>query len=206
MFDLSVLLKIIIVSASGALVPGPLTASATTLGVKNGWKAGLRIAFGHTLVEFPLVISIAYGLETIFQIPSIKFFLGLVGGSFLLFFGCLTVKDALYVRSSDFQNTKSKHNSSLFVGVILTLFNPYFIAWWLGVGSTLMMQVLTSISLFVVIVFYLAHVWLDYVWLMFISTVGSASKINLKLYKIILIVLSIIIFYFGINLITSTIF
>jgi len=47
---------------------------------------------------------------------------------------------------------------------------------------------------------------LDYFWLILISTIGSASRINLRLYKLILAVLSLMIFYFGINLIVSTIF
>ena len=206
MLDISLILKIIIVSASGAFAPGPLTASSTTLGARSGWKAGLRLALGHTIVEFPLVIAIAYGLGTIFQIPSVRFSLGLVGGLFLLFFGWTTVRDILHVKSTDFQNVKPKYNSAFFVGIVLTLFNPYFLAWWIGIGSTLMMEALTSISLFAVVVFYLAHVWLDYFWLILISTIGSASRINLRLYKLILAVLSLMIFYFGINLIVSTIF
>jgi len=206
MLDISIILKIMSVSASGAFAPGPLTASSTTLGAKGGWKAGLRLAFGHTIVEFPLVIIIAYGLGTIFQIPWIKFSLGLVGGLFLLFFGWLTVRDALHVKSTDFQAIKPKYNSAFFVGVVLTLFNPYFLAWWIGIGSTLMMEALTSISLFAVVVFYLAHVWLDYFWLILMSTIGSTSRINLKLYRFILAALSLMIFYFGIKMITSTVF
>ena len=206
MLDIPTILKIMGVSASGAFAPGPLTASSTTLGAKGGWKVGLRLAFGHTIVEFPLVILIAYGLGTIFQIPWIKFFLGLVGGIFLLFFGWLTVRDALYVNSVNFQAVKPKYNSAFFIGIVLTLFNPYFLAWWIGIGSTLMMEALTSINFFAVVFFYLAHVWLDYFWLILISAIGSTSRINLKLYKFILTALSLMIFYFGIKMIVSTVF
>jgi threonine/homoserine/homoserine lactone efflux protein len=200
------ILKIMSISASGAFAPGPLTASSTTLGAKGGWKVGLRLALGHTIVEFPLVILIAYGLGTIFQIPLIKFSLGLVGGLFLLFFGWLTLRDALHVNSNNFQVLKPKHNSAFFIGIVLTLFNPFFLAWWIGIGSTLMIEALTSISLFAVVIFYLAHVWLDYFWLILISTIGSASRINLKLYRLILAALSLMIFYFGITMIVSIIF
>lgn len=203
--DLALLLKIISVSASGALAPGPLTASATALGARNGWKAGLRIAVGHTFVEFPLVLLIAYGLGSFFQVPAVRTLLGLIGGGFLLFFGWLTVKDALFVKNLSFENKHPKWKSAFAVGFFLTLFNPYFLAWWVGIGSSLLMEALTTISVVAIILFYFAHVWMDYMWLAFIAAAGSFSKLNVKVYKLILLLLSIMIFYFGIEMFYTTI-
>ncbi|MEM3786736.1 MAG: LysE family transporter [Nitrososphaeria archaeon] len=200
MLNVAVLLKIIGVSASGALAPGPLTASSVAVGTKEGWKGGLNIAFGHMIIEFPLVLAIAFGLGSFFQISFIRLTLGFVGGIFLLFFGFLTLKDALHVKAFSSPKASSKYNSSILIGVALTAFNPYFIAWWISVGTALLLESLTVITLPAIILFYLAHVWLDYFWLILMSKVGSFSKINLKFYKIILIALAIMILYFGIEL------
>ncbi len=90
------IIKVIVISASGALAPGPLTASAASLGARMGWRAGINEAIGHMTVELPLVLAIAYGLHYIFQIPIISTTFGIVGGgAFLLFFAYLTLRDAL---------------------------------------------------------------------------------------------------------------
>jgi len=199
--DISILLKIVSVSASGAFAPGPLTASSITLGAKSGWKAGLGMAFGHTLVEFPLVLAIAFGLSAFFQTGAVRVFLGVVGGLFLLFFGFLTLKDALYIKGVYLsKDNRPRYESSILMGVFLTAFNPYFIAWWIGVGTALLLESVAVVSLTVVVLFYLAHVWLDYFWLILMSKIGSFSKINLKVYKIILFALALMIFYFGVEL------
>ena len=51
MLDLA--LKIMAITPSGAFSPGPLTASAVALGSSKGWRAGMRVALGHTLFELP---------------------------------------------------------------------------------------------------------------------------------------------------------
>lgn len=204
LIDISLILKIISVSASGALAPGPMTASSVAMGAKNGWKAGLGIAFGHTLVEFPFVLIIAYGLGAFFQIFWVRTLLGLAGGLFLLFFGYLAVRDLISMKGFTSSNTKPKYNSAVTLGIILTLFNPYFLAWWIGVGTPLLMEVLSTISLVSLVLFYLAHVWLDYSFLMVISAIGSVSKVNLRIYKIILASLAILILYFGVEMIINT--
>ncbi|MCX7668933.1 MAG: lysine transporter LysE, partial [Anaerolineae bacterium] len=49
-----------LISLSGALSPGPLTALAIGEGARAGRWAGTRLAIGHGLVEIPLVFAIAY--------------------------------------------------------------------------------------------------------------------------------------------------
>ena len=204
MLDPATLIKIISVSASGALSPGPLTTSSVTLGAKSGWRAGLGMSIGHTIIELPLVLMISYGLGTFFKGFFVKTIFGLIGGFFLLFFAGLTLNGVIHFKKIDVPENMPKYSSSITVGIALTLFNPYFIAWWIGVGSPLLMEALSVINIVNVMIFYLAHVWLDYSWLMFTSTIGSVSKINLKFYKIILSVLAIFLLYFGFEMIIDT--
>jgi threonine/homoserine/homoserine lactone efflux protein len=60
--------EVILVSASGVLSPGPLFFTNIIYGSKQGVTAGVKIAFGHTIIEFPLVITLAWGLFTFSQV------------------------------------------------------------------------------------------------------------------------------------------
>ena len=48
---------VVVVTASGALAPGPLSFGILMQGSKEGARSGFSCAIGHTLVEFPLVLA-----------------------------------------------------------------------------------------------------------------------------------------------------
>ena len=195
------IIKVIVISASGALAPGPLTASAASLGARAGWRAGFNEAVGHMIVEFPLVLAIAYGLHYVFQIPIVNMAFGIIGGAFLLFFAYLTLRDAL--RGGLNVGDAPKYGSAIATGAALSLFNPYFIAWWIGVGTPLIMEAFQSMYLVGIGVLYASHVWLDYAWLTLIASLGSMSRVRVSVYRALLIALAIAIAYFGISMIIS---
>jgi threonine/homoserine/homoserine lactone efflux protein len=202
MLGLDFILKVIIISASGALAPGPLTASAASLGARGGWRAGFNEAVGHMTVELPLVLAIAYGLHYVFEIPTVKTTFGLVGGAFLLFFAYLTLRDAL---KNPGMKDPPRYGSAIVTGAALSLFNPYFIAWWIGIGTPLIMEAFQAMYLAGIAILYTSHVWLDYAWLTLIASLGSLSKVKAPAYKALLTALAIAIAYFGITMITNTI-
>ena len=57
-------LQVILVSTSGVLSPGPLFFINILYGSKYGSFVGLKIASGHAIVEFPLIIALSYGLHS----------------------------------------------------------------------------------------------------------------------------------------------
>ena len=201
MLDPGFIVKVIVISASGALAPGPLTASAASIGARSGWRGGFNEAIGHMAVELPLVLAIAYGLHYVFQIPAVNIGFGIVGGAFLIFFSYLTLRDAL--RGVLGANGGYLYGSAVAAGAFLTLFNPYFIAWWIGVGSPLVMYAFQSMYLEGVAIMYASHVWLDYAWLTLVASLGSLSRIRLSLYRVILAALAIAIAYFGVSMLVS---
>jgi threonine/homoserine/homoserine lactone efflux protein len=201
---LGFLTKVVVISLSGALAPGPLTASTATLGAKRGWKAGFLVSVGHMLVELPLVVALSLGVFVAFtSSPETSIILGLVGGSFLIFFGLMIGKDAPHAtlpkptKEADFK----AYSAPLGVGVTLSAFNPYFIIWWIGVGAPLILEGLSLGGFPILAVFYASHVWLDFVWLSFVASIASLSRVNPKYYRIVLAALSIMVFVFGVDLI-----
>lgn len=57
---LTFLFEAVLISLSGVLAPGPITAVTIGKG-KESPHAGAFVAIGHGIVEFPLIISIFYG-------------------------------------------------------------------------------------------------------------------------------------------------
>ncbi|MEO0130554.1 MAG: LysE family transporter [candidate division WOR-3 bacterium] len=190
------ILKVMIISISGALAPGPLTAATASWGVKRGWKAGLEISLGHTFVEFPIVLLIGLGLMNFLKLEKFYFYLGIFGSLFLFLFGILTIKDALSYNPSAY--VKEKLSFPLLTGISLSLFNPYFLIWWLGIGMPLIYEAIKKSGFIGLSILYIFHVSLDYFWLIFIATLSSFAK--KKIYRYLLFILGIIIIYFGIKM------
>ncbi len=201
---ISFLLKVVVISASGALAPGPLTAATASAGLKRGWKAGIETSLGHTIVELPLVILLSLGVATILKDPKASFFLGVLGSGFLFFFGFSTIREAFQYRPQG-QPLKQKTPPPLMTGVFLSALNPYFIAWWVGIGMPLISEALKIAGYLGIGLFYIFHVWLDYAWLSLIAGISSFGRSQVKLMRWLLLVLGGFVIYFGINMLIKTI-
>jgi threonine/homoserine/homoserine lactone efflux protein len=85
--------EVILVSASGVLSPGPLF-FIIIYGSKQGVTGGIKIAFGHTIVEFPLVITLALGLFTFSQVfvnyENLKI-ISIIGGIAIIVFALIQI-------------------------------------------------------------------------------------------------------------------
>lgn len=195
---LGFLAKVILISASGALSPGPLTVAVATLGFKRGYKGGIVASLGHTLAEFPLVLCLALGLSTVINDLRTKLVVSLVGGSSLIAFGILQFLDA--IKSAPNSVNSLSNGSSLVIGFTLTLFNPFFLIWWLSIGLSLVTEAIMLMQLVGVLVLYLAHVWLDYFWLTLVAYLASLGKRSTKISKLVAAALSLAMIPLGINM------
>ena len=63
---------VIVISASGVMSPGPLFATNVVYGLKEGTRAGIKIAIGHTIVELPLVIMLGIGAFSLELFPEFR--------------------------------------------------------------------------------------------------------------------------------------
>ena len=100
-------LQVILVSTSGVLSPGPLFFINLLYGSRYGSFVGLKIASGHAIVEFPLIIALSYSLYSFsytLHLSDIVFkFIGLIGGIFLLLFSILQIISILKDKSNNSQ-------------------------------------------------------------------------------------------------------
>jgi threonine/homoserine/homoserine lactone efflux protein len=197
------LLKVAVISASGALAPGPLTAATAAVGLKRGWKAGIEVSLGHMVVELPLVILLSFGVAKILKDPVAGFFLGVLGSGFLFFFGFSTIREGLQYKQQQERQVKKKP-TPLLIGIALSALNPYFIAWWIGIGAPLISEAVNLAGYVGIGLFYIFHVWLDYVWLGLIAGLTSLGRAQARILRWLLLILGGLVIYFGVNMLTKT--
>ncbi len=197
------IVTIVLITASGALAPGPLFFATVTHGTKTGAKGGLIFSISHTLVEFTLIMLLALGLLTIANEAIVKLVIGVVGGAALIVFGLLQIFFSFKQNSGGQKNYMTSFPRLFFMGIILTGLNPYFIIWWLTAGAKLIILSLEFAAFAGVIFMFICHVWMDYVWLTSIAYFAKkgTNALALKWYKALIIIFGLILVYFGISFI-----
>jgi len=162
------------VSFSGAMAPGPVTAVTIAKGHKSG-RAGIFIALGHGVVEVPLIIAIALGLSIIFKAPWWKFFIGVVGGGFLVWMGIGLIRDRKALGAGE----KQVPYGSFQAGALTSMGNPYFFIWWATLGAALITQSLAW-GVIGVAAFIVAHWSVDLFWYWLLTYMTHRGKSIMK--------------------------
>ena len=203
--------EVILVSASGVLSPGPLFFTNIIYGSKQGLTAGMKIAFGHTIVEFPLVIALALGLFTFSHVfannENLKV-ISIVGGIAVVVFAftqIISITKGKANRQNDYVGIGAKRGPIL-LGVIFSALNPFFLIWWLTVGIKLISDSIQFFGFAIGILFlFLFHIWIDYAWLVITSYLiyRGVSVLNTKFYSALFISLSTILIFYGVYIIIN---
>jgi len=162
--DLFVFLgQAVLISLSGVMAPGPVTAVAIASGARKRY-AGILMAVGHGIVEFPLIGVIVLGAGTLLKAEGTRIGIGLVGGVFLLHMGIQMVTSLKKATSS----VAGLEQKPLWAGIILSGGNPYFLLWWATVGLALCTRAVT-LGIWALALFALVHWTCDLVWLTVLS-------------------------------------
>ncbi len=199
-------LQIILISVSGVLSPGPLFFANLVLSKNGGFWSGIKVAIGHTIVELPVVILYSIPL-IIFSSQSETFsiinFISFIGGISLIVFGILfAVKIISKNNKHNYIIESSKIEKPVIAGILFTGINPFFFLWWLSVGTKLISDSIALLGYPIGIAFlFLVHVWMDYAWLGLTSYFASRgiSVLRSQYHKFIILILTIPLFYYGIN-------
>ncbi|MFW9939819.1 MAG: LysE family transporter [Candidatus Thorarchaeota archaeon] len=199
-----------VVGISGAVTPGPVLTFTIYKSLKEekGYLAGFFIILGHLVLELALLIILLLGASLLFQNLIFLIILGIVGGSCLITFGVLTIKDVhnrRYELDFDFENqemTNFKGNS--FVGgIFYSITNPYWEFWWATAGIKIMYDLNVSlIRPFGFLLFFFGHELADFVWYVPIS-IGiflGGKSLNPTIYKYVLITCGAFMIIFGLYL------
>ncbi len=195
-------IMVIIISASGVMAPGPLFAANVSYGLREGARSGIKMAVGHTIVEFPLLVLLGIGVISLQAFPEFTTIISILGAITLFVFAAMQIRSTLGKKSGSTANPKQ---GPLITGILLSALNPFFIVWWLTIGFKLISDAMLIWAFAGILIVFVLHIWMDFAWLGVISFLaGKSSQIlSNRNYKIIMIGLSLMLVYFGIKFLSE---
>ena len=183
----------VLISLSGVLAPGPITAVTVGKGSESP-HAGALIAIGHGLVEFPLMVALFYGFGGILNQLYVRAGIALVGGVFLLVMGIGTIRSMGRVPLGVYNDSRSP----IIAGIMLSAGNPYFLIWWATVGAALILRS-AGFGLAGFSAFALLHWFGDFLWDYFLSALSfrGGRFFGRTFQKMIFAVCGVLLLFFG---------
>ncbi|KAF6247760.1 lysine transporter LysE [Nitrosopumilus sp. b3] len=193
---------VIAISASGVMAPGPLFAANISYGLRDGARSGIKMAFGHSIVEFPLIILLGIGVFSLEIFPEFRTIISILGAITLFIFAIIQIKTVF--SRKEISEIKPKQGP-LITGILLSALNPFFIIWWLTIGFKLISDAMLIWAFAGIIILFGLHIWMDFTWLGIISFLASKSSkiLSNKNYKVLMVSLSLVLVYFGIVFLTD---
>ncbi|MFW9962914.1 MAG: LysE family transporter, partial [Candidatus Sifarchaeia archaeon] len=175
-----------VLSLTGALAPGPLSAAVIQQASKRGRLHGILPMVGHALVELVIITAIILGVNSSILDPYTDFLMGF-GGVIIILFGIVALRDykqepkksAIEVKK---ELTATSALEATTQGALVSIFSPYFLLWWLAAGFTAITYLLENVQwsvgavLFAGTLIYFTHISTDFIFGAFLSvgaTYGS---------------------------------
>ena len=185
---------VILTSLSGVMAPGPMFAVTLAKSLKSPWT-GLQVALGHAAIEVPLILLVYFGLASVLGNAVVQMVLGVLGGGMIMWmgFGLFRARRVMSREGTDTTYGAFK------AGILMSGLNPFFLVWWITVGSLLLMNFLNAAGTWGLPIFIIAHWLCDLVWLSLVSVVifRTRSFWGQKMQEGVFIILSLALLYFG---------
>ena len=129
-----------VLSLTGALAPGPLSAAVVMQSNKHGRLHGILPMVGHAIVEIGIIALIIVSVQSITLTPLMIDLLVGFGGIVVILFGFLALRDFRHKEEVE-KNEDSKATASTVLeattqGIIVSILSPYFLLWWFSIGLT----------------------------------------------------------------------
>ena len=188
-----ILLSVVVISFSGVMIPGPMFAVTLAKSYKSP-LAGTQISLGHAVIEVPLILLIYFGFARFFESSIAQLVLGILGGAMIIWLGIAMFR----ARAEVVQGGKDLPYNAFIAGILTSGFNPFFLLWWVTIGSMLIMKFL-DFGTTGLIVFIVVHWLCDLVWLSLVSVLvyRTHSLWGHKLQEGIFIACSLLLVGFG---------
>ena len=191
---LAALGTVIITSLSGVMAPGPMFTMTLAKSLKSPW-AGVYVSLGHAVIEVPLILLVYFGLAQFFENITVQLVLGVLGGGMIVWMGVSLFRARLILA----REGKDTTYNAFVAGILMSGLNPFFLVWWVTVGSLLLMNFLDAVGTWGLPFFIIVHWLCDLVWLSLVSfTVYRTHTFwGEKVQEWVFIVLSLALLYFG---------
>lgn len=183
----------ILISLSGVVAPGPITAVAVGKGGESP-HAGALVAVGHGLIEFPLIALVAWGLGYLVNSRYATTAIALAGGTILVLMGVDMLRKLRHTEVTAWQGLRSP----VAAGAMLSICNPYFLIWWVTAGAALIGRSM-QFGVWGVLAVAIAHWSCDLSWSYLLSTVSfrGGRFFGRRFQEVILAACGVFLLFFG---------
>ncbi len=195
-----------LIGFSGAMMPGPMLGVTIEGSLRRGYIAGPLVVLGHGILEFILIIVMAFGLKDFFANSTIAGFIGVFGGFFLAWMGYGMIKASLKktVSLTKQEEKNTGERNLILAGIIVSATNPYFILWWASTGMEFVRQAYV-LGIIGVLLFFIGHILSDLTWFVAIAVAFSKGKklMNDTVYRWVILFLGAFLILFSIKFIVG---
>jgi threonine/homoserine/homoserine lactone efflux protein len=191
---LAALGTVIVTSLSGVMAPGPMFTVTLAKSLKSPW-AGVQVSLGHAVIEVPLILLVYFGFAHFFQNEHVQFVLSVLGGGMIVWMGYGLFRSRRELAGEG----KDTSYNAFTAGILMSGLNPFFLVWWVTVGSLLLLNFLDAIGTWGLPLFVVVHWMCDLVWLSVVSFTiyRTHSFWGPRLQEWVFIILSLALLYFG---------
>ncbi len=178
---------------TAGISPGPLLALVITETLKHNRKEGIKIAIAPLLTDLPVILVTWLIFSRLSQFDIILSIISLSGGIFFTYLGYETIKTRSF--QSGLQNLKP---DSLKKGITANLLNPHPYIFWITIGIPTAFKAYYINLATVILYFFFFYVMLvgSKVSIAFLVE-RSKSIVKNRVYKIIMQVLAVALFFFA---------
>ena len=191
-----------VVGFGAVVTPGPVSTAIVSQAPRRGWLVGPLLAAGHTSLELIMVILIGLGLSTVLAHRSAQITIAILGGLLMLWMGGAMLwsvwKGKARLPSSEEDAPMLNDWQLLGLGMLATISNPFWYAWWVTVAAGYLAQAEALVG--GIAAFYLGHITADFAWNTTLSTIIGGGKrwITDRVYQIIILLSGAFFIYLGI--------
>lgn len=159
-----------ILSLTGALAPGPLSAAVVMQTNKRGKLHGMLPMVGHAIVEIGIIAVIILSIQMVIENQLVIDLMKGGGGLVIILFGFLALREYRY--SDNLQSIESEETMSAATaaeatiqGALVSILSPYFLLWWIAAGFAAVSSLMENLEVGTVflagLLVYLVHISTD---------------------------------------------
>ncbi|WP_339320698.1 LysE family transporter [Paenibacillus sp. FSL R10-2734] len=117
---------------------GPINAAQLDKGIRKGFWHAWVVGLGAISADIIFMLLVYFGVIHLLESPFIKAFLWLFGFFVLVYTGIESIKNAGVISETGMRSSDSSLTKSYWSGLLMSLFNPLSILFWLGIYGSIL--------------------------------------------------------------------